>query len=277
MQLKDIKHIIHHNHYALPAHWVKGWLLHCINKTATFLITDDDYTLTHQEYQKFHFGIQQMQAGTPLAYLLGVQAFFGHEFMVNEHTLIPRPDTEILVEKVLDFVKNNHKTTGKILDMGTGSGCIAISLAKALPKFDIVACDYSIHALEIAKKNTNNLQANNCTFVQSDWYQNITGKFDIIVSNPPYIAKDDGHLDKLNKEPITALVADNNGLSDIEHIITHASNHLYSDGLLVIEHGYNQSLAVQALFRTANFQDIATQKDYGGNDRISFGRYYELD
>ncbi|OOR91554.1 protein-(glutamine-N5) methyltransferase, release factor-specific [Moraxella caviae] len=277
-------------HERLPYHWLEGLLLSVIDKPKSFLITNDEYRLSDDEFAKLQDGITQMQKGVPLAYVIGEAHFYGRAFAVNAHTLIPRPDTEILVEAALDFAKNAAKNNAKnhaknspddklrILDLGTGSGCIAITLAKELPDSDVLAVDFSDEALQIARQNALGLGAINCEFMQSSWYQSLTydtPKFHIIVSNPPYIADDDVHLADLKAEPITALVANDNGLADIKIIITGAKNHLHAGGLLAIEHGYNQGAAVRALFAAAGFSGIATVKDYGDNERVTLGVWQE--
>ncbi|TWV81567.1 peptide chain release factor N(5)-glutamine methyltransferase [Moraxella sp. VT-16-12] len=259
------------SHDTLPYHWLESWLLFVLKKDKSFLITDGDYVLSDDEYDGLTAGIKKMQQGVPLAYLMGKQGFFGHEFLVNEHTLIPRPDTEILLDVVLDFTDHHTPKNSHLLDLGTGSGCIALSLAKALPDWSVLAVDFSQSAIHIAGQNCELLQANNCQFVVSDWYKNVQSKFDVIVSNPPYIAKDDEHLGRLSAEPITALVADDDGLSDIKIIIAGAKNHLNKGGLLAIEHGFDQGEKVRLLFDDAGFVNVKTVKDYGGNDRVTFG------
>lgn len=275
--------------YALPAHWVNDWLLHVIDQPAHFLITDSDYLLSQQQLSEFERGIKQMQAGTPLAYLLGKQEFWSLEFLVNEHTLIPRPDTEVLVEQVLAWIsqqerfhhnsQNSLSKQNQLLDLGTGSGCIAISLAHELNKHDrcwqITAVDYSAEALQVAKDNAQLNVTPAVVFIQSDWFAAIDkeAKFDVIVSNPPYIDPDDQHLTKLISEPIAALVADNKGLADIEKIINGAVSHLSQKGVLAIEHGYDQGRAVYQLFEQTGFVKIKTVQDYGGNDRVTMGEW----
>lgn len=257
----------------LPYHWLESWLLFVLNKDKAFLIANDDYVLSEEEHQAFAWGLTQLQNHTPLAYLIGRQGFFGHEFVVNEHTLIPRADTEILVETVLTFVRDNHLGNAHILDLGTGTGCIGISLAKALPSSRVLLCDKSPHALAVAKDNATHLAADNCQCHHGSWYEGIHEVFDVIVSNPPYIAKDDEHLRYLGAEPLMALVADDEGLSDIKMIIGGALTHLHHGGLLAIEHGHDQSVSVQSLFCQANFKEIRTMKDHGGNDRVTMGIY----
>ncbi|MDO5652456.1 MAG: peptide chain release factor N(5)-glutamine methyltransferase [Moraxella sp.] len=273
MTIKEIRHYfksIIHEH--LPYHWLEEYLLFVIKKDKVFLITHDDYELSNAEYQALSDGITKMQNGTPLAYLLGEQEFWGRTFKVNHHTLIPRADTEKLIEVVLGFVQDNHTTKGRILDLGTGTGCIAITLAKELPNFDVLAVDYSCGAVSIANDNIKALQVDNCQVLHSDWFHNVQGVFDIVVSNPPYIDENDEHLVNLVAEPITALTAKDNGLADIKHIIKNAKEFLANDGLLAIEHGYKQAKEIQAMFHSHHFKNIRTIKDYGNNDRITLGQ-----
>lgn len=260
---------------AIPQFIIEDLLLWAIDKNKTFLITNPDYILTDKQYQDFIDGIQKLKNKIPLAYITGKQAFWGREFLVNCHTLIPRPDSECMIDAVIDFVNKNFVTAPKILDLGTGSGCLAITLAKELPNSQVVAVDFSLNALELANKNAKNLSADNCVFIHSDWFDKISNLFDIIISNPPYIAPNDKHLDDLVAEPITALVAKDDGLADIYHIIKHAKNYLHNQGILLIEHGFNQTKKVQDIFCQFEFGDIDTIKDYGGNDRITKGIYYE--
>lgn len=260
---------------AIPQFIIEDLLLWVIDKNKTFLITNPDYVLTDKQYQDFIDGIQKLKNKIPLAYITGKQAFWGREFLVNCHTLIPRPDSECMIDAVIDFVNKNSVTAPKILDLGTGSGCLAITLAKELPNSQVVAVDFSLNALELANKNAKNLSVDNCVFIHSDWFDKISDLFDIIISNPPYIAPNDKHLDDLVAEPITALVAKDDGLADIYHIIKHAKNYLHNQGILLIEHGFNQTKQVQDIFCQFEFGDIDTIKDYGGNDRITKGIYYE--
>ena len=280
----------------LPAHWVSDWLLHVLQKSPSFLITDGNYQLTDAEQAQFNTGIAQMQAGTPLAYLTGKQAFWSLEFEVNEHTLIPRPDTEILVEQVLDWItqrKNSLSISNdepivapyQLLDLGTGSGCIAISLAHELatiyPKqWQVTALDFSTEALAVAKRNAQLNAVNNIQFLHSDWFSVLNGSetterplFDVIVSNPPYIVDNDQHLDKLKAEPLSALVAPDNGLGDIKQIAEQARDYLVRGGLLAVEHGYDQGELVRQMFTDFGYDQVKTMKDYGGNDRVTLGIY----
>lgn len=280
----------------LPAHWVCDWLLHILQKPPSFLITDGNYQLTDAEQAQFNTGIAQMQAGKPLAYLTGKQAFWSLEFEVNEHTLIPRPDTEVLVEQVLDWITqrknslsvlNNEPIVApyQLLDLGTGSGCIAISLAHELatiyPKqWQVTALDFSTEALAVAKRNAQLNRVSNIEFLHSDWFSVFqdsedTDKplFDVIVSNPPYIVDNDHHLDKLKAEPLSALVAPDNGLGDIKQIAEQARDYLARGGLLAVEHGYDQGELVRQMFTDFGYDQVKTMKDYGGNDRVTWGVY----
>ncbi|AAZ19084.1 [protein release factor]-glutamine N5-methyltransferase [Psychrobacter arcticus 273-4] len=275
---------------AIPQFWITDWLLYVIDKPALFLITDDNYQLSDSETERFNAGMTKMQQGTPLAYLTGTQAFWSLDFTVNEHTLIPRPDTEVLVETVLDWIKSQPFSTTptlksmRLLDLGTGSGCIAISLAHELKLADtlkqvswqVVAVDFSLEALKIAQHNAVS-NAVEVTFVHSSWYDELPTQdeqlFDVIVSNPPYIDEADEHLAGLLAEPISALSAPNHGLADIEHIVYYAPQYLKVGGLLAIEHGYDQGQAVRQLFADNHFDNIRTIKDFGGNDRMTLGQF----
>ncbi|WP_010201244.1 peptide chain release factor N(5)-glutamine methyltransferase [Psychrobacter sp. PAMC 21119] len=261
-------------------YWVRAWLLHILQKPSSFLITDEDYQLSDTELEQFDTGVAKMKQGTPLAYLTGQQEFWSLNFSVNEHTLIPRPDTEVLVEQVLDWInaQPTQLSNKRLLDLGTGSGCIAISLAHELKRanWQVVAVDLSSEALKVAQHNAVRNNVANVEFIQSSWYQALsTGdepKFDIIVSNPPYIDETDEHLAHLTAEPISALSAPNQGLADIEHIIQQATKYLRTGGLLAIEHGHDQGDAVRQLFLDNGFESVHTVKDYGGNDRVTLGQ-----
>lgn len=263
----------------LPSFWLTDWLLHVIDKPALFLITDENYKLTEDEQKQFNAGVMKMQQGIPLAYLTGQQAFWSLNFTVNEHTLIPRPDTEIMIEQMLNWINAQPTSpfTKRLLDLGTGSGCIAISLAHELKKdnWQVVAVDLSAAALEVARHNALINKVGNIEFIQSSWYDKLSTSdqllFDVIVSNPPYIDEADEHLAQLKAEPISALSAPNHGLADIEHIIQQAPDYLRADGLLAIEHGFDQGVAVRQLFANNGFKSVITVQDYGGNDRVTLG------
>ncbi len=268
----------------LPSFWFTDWLLAVIDKPSLFLITDEEYQLTESELAQFYAGIEKLQAGTPLAYLTGQQAFWSLSFTVNEHTLIPRPDTEVLVEQVLQWIQSQpindeHPTPKYLLDLGTGSGCIAISLAHELKHYlryahwHTVALDVSPEALEVAKYNALINEVEKVDFIQSSWYESLPTDrmFDVIVSNPPYIDEEDAHLAHLRAEPMSALSAPNHGLADIEHITQRAPKYLRAGGLLALEHGFDQGEAVRQILSSHGFGAIQTVQDYGGNDRVTLG------
>ena len=274
-----------------PSFWFIDWLLFVIDKPSSFLITDEKYQMTDSELEQFHDGVKKMQQGTPLAYLTEQQEFWSLNFKVNEHTLIPRPDTEILIEQVLTWIQSQPKSADKdkkpkrLLDLGTGSGCIAISLAHELKQnhvsssaenWQVIAVDLSAEALKVAKHNAMVNEVADIKFIKSSWYDALSIQdeplFDVIVSNPPYIDEEDEHLARLVAEPISALSAPNHGLADIEYIVKHAPQYLNVGGLLAIEHGFDQGDAVRQLFLNRGFESVYTVQDYGGNDRVTLGQ-----
>ncbi len=254
----------------------QAWLGACLQVGFSYFITHADKPIADDIVTKYREGIAKLEQGVPLAYVIGRQGFWRHEFKVNQYTLIPRPDTETLVETVLNLAKNrfNLAHSLRLLDLGTGSGCIAISLAAEQPNWQVTATDFSTQALAVAQHNAQQIGTANVEFYQGSWFQALPDdmpKFDIIVSNPPYIDSDDEHLPALTAEPITALVAANHGLADIEVIIQGSGARLNAQGLLAIEHGYDQGDAVQQIFRQYSFTDVTTLKDFGGNDRVTYG------
>ena len=211
------------------------------------------------------------RAGEPLAYLLGYKYFWDQKLKVTQDTLIPRADTEVLVQAVLDSILRENAEL-RILDLGTGTGAIALALAGELTNAQVAAVDCSAKALEVAKENAISNDIRNVKFIQSDWYENLKGmKFDIIVSNPPYIDSNDNDIDAEVKayEPASALFAEDNGLADIEIILSQAESFLMPKGSLYIEHGYAQSASVQTMFKKYGFASIETIRDLGGKDRCS--------
>lgn len=216
--------------------------------------------------------VRRRVLGEPVAYLLGRKEFWGLEFEVNQHTLIPRPETELLVELVLERL--GKKTHLSILDLGTGSGAIALALASEKPDWKITALDQSSEALAVAKSNARAHALSNVSFACSDWFLQLDSqmRFDVIVSNPPYIDAQDCHLDALGFEPRSALVAAKNGLQDFEKICMGAKSYLQEDGLLLFEHGYEQGDAVQELLDMNDFYEVETVNDLAGLARVTMGR-----
>lgn len=228
--------------------------------------------------QQFNQLIEQRLTGVPVAYLTGSKEFWSMNFKVTPDTLIPRPDTETLVEFVLD--KFSDQTKLKMLDLGTGSGAIAIAIASERPNWEITATDISAEALVIAKENAECNQIKNIHFFQSNWFEQCNQqRFDIIISNPPYIAEHDEHLSQgdVRFEPSSALVSGETGMNDIEIITKQAEQHLNPNGWLVFEHGYNQKQAVYDCFNRNHFQKISQISDLSGQARLSAGSYRQSD
>ena len=217
---------------------------------------------------------RRLEAGEPLAYILGEAEFYSRVFRVSADTLIPRPDSEHLVDlalKIGDELAVSGRTP-KVCDLGTGSGCLSVSIALERPDWTVWATDLSAPALSVARHNAAALLAE-VTFWLGDWFEALPldARFDLIVSNPPYIDEDDEHLEQLVHEPMSALIASDAGLSDIEQLIDQAPDFLNPDGWLMIEHGYDQGAAVRALF-DQSFTQVATLKDYGDNERVTYGQ-----
>ena len=245
-----------------------------IKKPISYLLTWPEKTLTSSQYLKFISLLEQRILGHPIAYLVGYKEFWSLKLHVSPATLIPRPDTEILVETVL----NNHQVNSlNCLDLGTGTGAIALALASEQPNWHIEAVDYQLEAVQLATLNANSLQLNQVKVYQSDWFSNVkvSAGFDIIVSNPPYIDEQDQHLVEGDVvfEPRSALVARQNGFADIAQIIKNAKRFLSNNGWLYFEHGFEQALAVRHLFAQSGYINIKTIKDYNNNDRVTFACY----
>lgn len=230
----------------------------------------EDYKLSKEERNSINYFIEQKKNGVPLDYILQNSSFYNNDFFVDERVLIPRPETEILV----DYINNLNLNPGiKILDAGVGSGCIGASLAKVNPKTIVYGLDYSFDALKVANINKKKLELDNFYLINSKWLNSLKeNTFNIVVSNPPYIAPFDSHLDKLKHEPISALVANKNGLEDFDIISFQAMKVLKDDGLLAFEHGNNQSNEVKKIMTRYGFKDINLINDYQSQPRITIGR-----
>ncbi len=245
-------------------------LCHALGLSRMGLITQSERTLTEDEATRLSALIARRLAGEPVAYLIGRREFYGLDFAVDAAVLIPRPETELLVELALERLPPR----GRVLDMGTGSGAIAVALAHTRPDAAVTALDVSAAALAVAARNA----ASNGTtvrFLQSDWFSALQGdSFDLIVSNPPYIASGDRHLAEgdLRFEPAGALTDHADGLSALRRIVGGAPAHLVPGGWLLMEHGYDQSDAVQALLTAAGWQDVQSWHDLAGIARVTGGR-----
>jgi release factor glutamine methyltransferase len=248
-------------------------LCHVIDKDRTWLQTwpDNQVSPTHQTL--FKSLLDQRTKGTPIAYITGSRGFWSMDLNVSSDTLIPRPETELLVEIAL---KLGLPSQACGLDLGTGSGAIALALASERSDMQWFAVDAQLGAVELAQDNCNQQQLSNISIFQSNWFDAIKqqdNKFDLIVSNPPYIAKDDPHLSQgdVRFEPKTALVSGVDGLDDIKVIVSQSSMYLNTNGWLVLEHGYNQGKAVRDLMLLAGFTKVTTKQDYNNLDRITLG------
>ena len=248
-------------------------LTHVLHCNTAHLLAWPEKELDKEQSTSFLSLVKQRQSGKPVSHLTGVREFWSLDFFVDDSTLIPRPETETLVEFVLNKFTGNRSY--KLIDMGTGTGAIAISIAKEKPDWIITASDISTDALELAKKNGKQHHTDNITFVQSSWFENIkTSDFDLIISNPPYIAENDPHLKQgdVRFEPQRALTSGEAGMDDINHLCQHAKDHLASDGWLIVEHGYNQHQLVFDCFTNNGFTQIEQSRDLSGHTRMTAGK-----
>jgi|TARA_R110001606_G_scaffold13843_1_gene59360 release factor glutamine methyltransferase len=248
-------------------------LLDVLQKPRSYLFSWPEQKLTPQQQQLFESYCQRRLTGEPVAHITGTREFWSLPLQVNPTTLIPRPDTETLVEYTLSLPL---PVAAKVLDLGTGTGAIALALASEMPLWQITGVDRVTDAVALANTNKQRLGFINVDFVQSDWFSQVTAqKFDLIVSNPPYIEYDDIHLNQgdVRFEPLSALVADDDGMADIKYIITQARNFLTSNGYLVIEHGYQQSTKVHSFFAQMAYTNILTVKDLANNDRVTLAQW----
>lgn len=248
-------------------------LAHALGKSRAWLYTWPDHYPDADECAHFQYLIKQRRQGTPVAYLTGQCEFWSLALEVNPATLIPRPETELLVEQALQRIPPGARL--RIADLGTGSGAVAISIAAERPGCRIVATDHCPAALDTARRNADKHRLGNITFRRGDWYHSLMDeRFDIIVSNPPYIHPNDPHLrcGDLRFEPQTALVAGGDGLDAIRTLIRGGRCHLDSGGWLLIEHGFGQRAAVNHLLRQSGYSRIQCYPDLAGQDRISVGQ-----
>lgn len=264
-------------------------LAHSLQVSRTYLFTWSDKLLDSQQQLAFETLLQQRLQGRPIAHLLGEREFWGLNLKVTADTLIPRPDSETLVEAVLELhqhaqssssssdtkLENKTDQAWSILDLGTGSGAIALALKSECPLCSVTAVDFSEKALQVASENALNLQLD-VDFLQSDWFSAIkaTQLFDCIVSNPPYIEEADPHLleGDVRFEPITALTSGQDGLEDIRKITNQAWSFLKPNGWLLIEHGYHQAESVAEIFKIDHYSNVRGIKDLGGNPRVTLGQ-----
>ncbi len=252
----------------LPERERRALLAHALGVARERLVAHPETLVNAAAFERYAQMAGERQKGTPMAYLLGVQEFYGHSLLVTPAVLIPRPDTEILVERALQAL--GERSCARVLDLGTGSGCIALALASARPGWTVVATDRSIAALQVAQKNCRRLGVR-LLLAAADWYAPIGGRFDLIVSNPPYIARSDPHLAQLHDEPRTALTDGADGLTALRSVIAGARAHLAPGGQLLVEHGYEQGEATRMLMRDRGFCAVQTFRDLAGHERVCAG------
>ncbi len=243
-------------------------LRHVLGCSASEIAAHPERALDESQASRYADVVARRAAGEPVAYLLGSREFYGREFRVTPAVLIPRPETELLVETALSKVSRGD--TPRILDLGAGSGCVAITLALELG-CAVTAVDVSAEALAVARDNAARLGAR-VNFVKSDWFAAIDGEFDLIVGNPPYVAENDPHLRDLAFEPMTALACGSDGLAAIRRILADAPRHLKPGGWLFLEHGYDQAEALRELLAGAGFVALERHRDLAGIMRVSGGR-----
>ncbi|ALB67028.1 Methylase of polypeptide chain release factors [Cronobacter dublinensis 1210] len=242
-------------------------------RTRTFILAFGETALADDELTRLDALLARRVQGEPVAYLTGQREFWSLPLEVSAATLIPRPDTECLVEQALARLP---AAPCRILDLGTGTGAIALALACERPDCQVTALEVIPEAVELARCNAQRLGIDNVTVLQSHWFSALTdARFSLIVSNPPYIDGDDPHLTQgdVRFEPKSALVAPNAGLADLDAIITGARRFLENDGWLLVEHGWRQGGAVRELFTRAGYHGVETCRDYGGNERLTLGQY----
>lgn len=257
----------------IPRREAEMLIAHALGKDRAWVISHGEHVLDDGKAEEIDLTVEARALGTPVAYLIGAREFYGREFRVDQRVLIPRPETETLIEAALERMPAGERN---VLDLGTGSGAIAVTLALERPQWAVTAVDASADALDCAQANATALHAENVVFLEGSWYAPVAGwTFDLIVSNPPYVAGADEHLKQgdLRFEPMTALTdGSQDGLASIHAIVSGAANHLNPDGWLMLEHGYDQADLCRELLAAAGFQDLFSQPDLAGIPRVAGGR-----
>ncbi|MBX9487474.1 peptide chain release factor N(5)-glutamine methyltransferase [Yersinia enterocolitica] len=241
-------------------------------RARTYLLAFGETQLTAEQLAVLEPLAARREQGEPIAYLVGEREFWSLPLSVSSATLIPRPDTECLVEQALAHLP---ATPCRILDLGTGTGAIALALASERPDCAVMGVDIKADAVALARYNAKKLATNNVDFLQSSWFDLVSGRFTLIVSNPPYIDANDPHLNEgdVRYEPHSALVAEAEGIADLAEIIRQSPAYLEVGGWLMLEHGWQQATAVQKLLNNSGFSAVMTYKDYGNNDRVTLGQW----
>lgn len=248
-------------------------LLHVAGRSHAWLYAHGDALIEADLLERFHRLVQRRLAGEPVAYLTGRRGFWRLELDVSPDTLIPRPETELLVE--LALARIGVTVASRVADLGTGSGAIALAIAGERPNAHVLATDASAAALAVAQGNARRLGFHDVEFRRGDWWQPLQGRsFDAILSNPPYIAEEDSHLEQgdLRFEPATALSSGPDGLDALRVITAGAGRHLNPEGWLLVEHGWDQGAAVRALFEDADLTEVRTVRDLSGHERVTLGQ-----
>ena len=246
-------------------------LLHALGRSAhdrAWLLAHDTDELAAPTQRAFEIAMQRRRNSEPLAYITGRKEFFGLDLQVDSRVLVPRPDTETLVEWALALLP--HTAATSVLDLGTGSGAIALALKASRPELTVRATDFSVDALAVARANAARLNLD-IAFQHACWLEGVGGRYQLIVSNPPYIALKDRHLDNLAHEPLQALTAGPDGMDDLRRIIAQAPAHLEANGWLLLEHGHDQAVGVRLLLQQAGLECIQSRRDLGGIERCSGG------
>ena len=266
-----IEALLHGN--ALPHLELRILLAHALGMTRTELAANADLRVPADSADRFRRLVERREAGEPIAYLVGSREFYSLDFEVSPDVLIPRPETELVVDAVLDIVRGFDGRVA-VLDLGTGSGAIAVAVGRNQPRASVAAVDVEAAALRVAAANARRHRVD-VELVRSDWYEALDGRpFDVIASNPPYVAAADAHLatGDVRFEPRSALVGGDDGLEAIRRIVAGARAHLTERGRLVFEHGYDQGEAARQLMRSAGFVDVRTLRDLAGHERVCAGR-----
>lgn len=273
MQLVTIGQALQGSYQEIDPTDARLLLQHVLNQDHVFLLTHPEQVFAANQERLFRQLVLRRINGEPVAYLIGERDFYDLTFKVTPDVLIPRPETELLVELALERIPANYAS--RVLDLGTGSGAIAITIAAHRPQVSVVAIDLSVDAVSVARMNASNLGTNNIFIFASNWFDELSGeKFDLIVSNPPYVADDDIHLNQgdLRFEPRMALVAEVDGMACIKRIISAALEYLVPGGWLLLEHGYDQAGLCRQLLEGEGYRDIFSRPDLAGIMRISGGK-----
>jgi len=253
-------------------------LCHAMGRDATYVIAHPEAPLPPEARAAYDALVERRSAGEPVAYITGEREFYGRAFKVTPAVLIPRPETELLVDAALERIP--PRAQARVLDLGTGSGCVAIAIASERPLSKVIAVDQSLDALAVARRNAVNLSVGNIAFVQGDWFAGLRKeRFDVIVANPPYVATGDPHLEQgdVRFEPRIALESGADGLDAIRAIIAGARGYLAAGGWLLLEHGHDQGAKVRAMLRDATFKDVVSGHDLAGIERVTGGRLTLVD